>query len=116
MSRSCPRSPPSRIMARPSTPSRRWPGREFVGDRGSGREEPGPRTPIPDPRARDSGTGDDPDIAILDRVPVILEQDRTVFAGLIPGAAGRQSDLGIIDRLDPVVDHGHAGLLDDLAL
>ena len=32
------------------------------------------------------------------------------------GAAGCRRDLGVIDDLDAVLDHGHSGLLDDLAV
>ena len=58
----------------------------------------------------------DPDIAILDRVAVVLEQERPVLAFRDVDSARRGRDLGVVDGLDPVVDHGHSCFLDDLAL
>ena len=55
----------------------------------------------------------DPEIAVLDRVVVVLEQDRAVLALLGAGAAGGRGDLGVIDGLDPVLDDGDPGLLDE---
>ena len=56
----------------------------------------------------------DPDIAILDGIAVVLEQEGAILARLVAGTAGRGADLGVVDRLDPVLDHGDPGLLDDL--
>ena len=56
----------------------------------------------------------DPDVAVFNRVSVVLQHERAVFAGGHAHSARRDRDLGVINDLDAVLNHRHPGLLDDL--
>ncbi len=56
----------------------------------------------------------DPDVAVLDRVAVVLQEDRAVVALGCSHTARSGGNLRVIDDLDAVLDHGDARFLRDL--